>query len=86
MKGIFLTEQSKKEIEDKINELEERERNSPLHDFVRLGKISQLKEVLEFAIVLPVKNDWNRATDEVWGSGSWEQCYPNGVIIEKPTP
>jgi hypothetical protein len=84
MTKIYLTEDGRKEFESKIVNIENEWRGKVGYNMV-LYQIETLKELLESAIVLPVKNDWDRATDDVWGSGSWEQCYPNGVIIEKPT-
>ena len=74
MKGIYLTDEAKKEIEAKIDEL----RNySPLEtddDFINRGKQIILEEILSSATILPVEKSW----DDV-------ELYPpdNGSQIEK---
>jgi hypothetical protein len=61
MKGIYLTEEAKKEIESKIAELEE-ENKFPVDKWEEgknQGKIYILEEILSSAIVLPVEESYN---------------------------
>jgi len=59
MKGIYLTEQSKQEIEAKIAELEtiRNESSSDNNDYY-LGRLKELEEILSSATILPVEEDW----------------------------
>lgn len=92
MKGIFLTEQGKKEIEDSIKLLEydlEQEKNS----FLKVeqivgqyeGKIRIYKDILSLATILPIEEDWSDVDKK--GAVYAGVCghfilYPNGVIIQ----
>ena len=56
MKGIYLTEQAKQEIEDKITELKH-DRDFQDDEWDRacnVGEVFQLEEILKSATVLPV--------------------------------
>ena len=74
MKGIYLTEQAKQEIEAKI----------ALYEFCNLlphqvGEIKVYKEILESATILPVEESWGRVP---MGTNECELLLPNGVIIQ----
>jgi hypothetical protein len=68
MKGIYLTEQGKQEIEAKIAELEKYQHTSDdiegysdedcFYIGERSGEIFTLKEILASVIVLPEKSNW----------------------------
>jgi hypothetical protein len=83
MKGIYLTEKSKKEIDAKIVELNNEEW-SPYRD----GQIDVYKEILQSATILPIEESW----DNVLHSTKKHKEYdyddalkidlPNGVIIQ----
>ena len=97
MKGIYLTEEGKKEIEAKIVELEFKTEMIPdvdnhtksrnpmnLHNLY-CGELTIYKEILSSATILPVEDDWN----DVLGNTERDDCvyscksnYQNGVIIK----
>ena len=64
MKGIYLTEEGKKEIEAKIAELE-KENELPTHAAIPsfykyyMGRIDMLQEILSSATILPVEDNWD---------------------------
>jgi hypothetical protein len=88
MKGIYLTEEGKKEIEAKIAELDNQKHKCIEFDLVFYGlsgKVLMLKEILSSATILPVEDDWN----DVLGNTERDDCvyscksnYQNGVIIK----
>jgi hypothetical protein len=94
MKGIYLTEEGKQEIENKIAELEEYKDSNICKDprdwsFVS-GKQAMLKEILASAIVLPIEESWEKLEENLL-EGLHEHTrlervipidYPNGVIIQ----
>jgi anion-transporting ArsA/GET3 family ATPase len=68
MKGIYLSEEGKKAIEDKIDELEVARREHEkveinMFDYIWAAKTSQaidmLKEILSSATILPVEDNWD---------------------------
>jgi len=91
MKGIYLTEEGKKAIEDKIDYLEESISRHPFDEILlndRLyQKIEILKKILSSAKVLPVEESWTdfyNATSPLFRNFKPTDVeYPNGVIIEK---
>jgi hypothetical protein len=90
MKGIYLTEEGKQDIETEIADLEEhllikqKEFTSHVHLCGFLQKqINLLKEILSSATILPVEEDWYHVHFVLDEAG--EQLgieYPNGVIIQ----
>jgi hypothetical protein len=58
MKGIYLTEEGKKEIEAKIVELEKYNFEDEKLNGNLEGNVYCLKEILSSAIILPVYNNW----------------------------
>jgi hypothetical protein len=86
MKGLYLTQEGKQEIEAKIAELEKPE----FHwDGIYVSekaeeRIEVYKEILSSATILPVEESWNQfnmsnnsltlENKKIW--------YPNGVIIQ----
>jgi hypothetical protein len=91
VKGIYITEEAKKELEAKVAELEnelqlvgnlfeEVERNP----YYISNKIKVYQEILSSAIILPVEASWNNCDKN---NLLFKQVqYPNGVIIEKKMP
>jgi hypothetical protein len=90
MKGIYLTEEGKKAIEDRIAELEGINIHlmKPSHTLGSLeGRISTLKEILSSATILPVEESWEdigHDSGAFWSDDAdvLESTYPNGVIIQ----
>jgi transcription elongation GreA/GreB family factor len=89
MKGIYLTEESKKEIETKIAELQEhlaiKQKDFTNHKHLcgfLDGQIDLLKEILSSAIILPVEESWDNAIDTHDIENAFVKHYPNGVIIQ----
>ena len=87
MKGIYLTEQSKQEIEAKIAELEtiRNESSSDNNDYY-LGRLKELEEILSSATILPVEEDWMDVDEAFYWdedlSEKLNKSHPNGVIIQ----
>lgn len=90
MKGIYLTQEGKQELEAKIAELEttRKESSSDNNDYY-LGRIKKLKEILSSATILPVEESWKETLGkqlnkfQVDGEDSTlEGNYPDGLIIQ----
>jgi hypothetical protein len=84
MKGIYLTEQGKQEIEAKIAELELNEKIHEKNGFImganmNHGFVDALKEMLSSATILPVEESWGNIPI---GVNESELSYPQGVIIQ----
>lgn len=88
MKGIYLTEEGKKEIEDKIAELET-ELNSGssfvTENYRNRGEIAAYKKILSLATILPVEESWDDV--ELYPPDNESQTEKtlkliNGVIIQ----
>jgi hypothetical protein len=80
MKGIYITEEAKKELEAKIAELESKAShyesiNCRHRRGGALAQIFTIQEILELATVLPVENGYN---EFYYNSNE----YPQGVIIK----
>jgi hypothetical protein len=88
MKGIYLTEQGKQEIEAKIAELEYIfEREGELFSSRDSGKYHLYKEILSSATILPVEERWDNIVAIInMDSGAVNALnyshFPNGVIIQ----
>jgi hypothetical protein len=74
MKGIYLTEEGKKDIEAKIAELEKLALDEDRPSF-RMGQKIILLEILSSATILPVEESWENVNDLL-------NIYKNGVIIK----
>jgi hypothetical protein len=88
MKGIYLTEEGKKYIEDRINEIEkqmklELEIGDPKDGLFLLGegKLIVYKTILSTSTTLPIEESWNHFYHIVDGTDT-RAYYPNGVIIQ----
>ena len=76
MKGIYLTEESKKEIEAMIAELEKEEDIwSPCFGIAT----DVYRKILSSATILPVEESWESVSDYI--TSIEQSYYPNGVII-----
>lgn len=85
MKGIYLTEEGKLEIEAKIGKLEQRKKVLDIDNFDGFNNISAAisvyKEILSDAIILPVEESWKIVAVQTMMSPATES-YPQGVIIQ----
>ena len=85
MKGIYLTEEGKQELEAKIAE---RRKYSPIEtedDWFENGEINVYKEILSSATILPVEKSWDDV--ELYPPDNESQIektlrLKNGVIIQ----
>ena len=83
MKGLYLTQEGKQEIEAKIAELEKPE----FHwDGIYVSekaeeRIEVYKEILSSATILPVEENWSNIIFNGEDEVNAENNYPNGVII-----
>ena len=89
MKGIYLTQEGKQEIEAKIAELnlkfeEETNSESPIEFLLGEWKGVQiiLKEILSSATILPVEESWNNISNNTFDRANNSEIYPQGVIIQ----
>ena len=87
MKGIYLTQEGKEEIEANIAQLEEYKDSDECNDprdwsFV-LGKQATLEEILSSATILPVEESWYELNiSAVQPEQKLDGKYPSGVIIK----
>jgi hypothetical protein len=83
-KGIYLTQEGKKAIEDRIAELEIwSERNGEVGDYDSEGQVAdELKDILSSATILPVEESWDGVFDKTFSQAYIEKDYPDGVIIQ----
>lgn len=84
MKGIYLTEEGKKVIEDKIADLKYHLKINP-HDLYAIGQVYILKQTLSSATILPVEESWEDV--ELYPPDNESQMektlrLKNGVIIQ----
>jgi hypothetical protein len=84
MKGIYITEEGKKEIEAIITNLK---KPAPHYDGIYVSeradeRMEVFEEILSSATILPVEEEWGAVIyfgeDEI----DAEKSYPNGVIIK----
>jgi hypothetical protein len=85
MKGIYLTQEGKEEIEKSILELSlksERAWAGDRHWYQ--GRINMLNDILNESIVLPVEESWNQfnMSNKSLTLENKKIWYPNGVIIK----
>jgi len=80
MKEIYLTEQSKKELESKIDELEKTYREYASWE-EKYGELNTLKYILLSATILPIEESWDDVPLSFWHKGA-ENIYPKGLIIK----
>jgi hypothetical protein len=80
MKGIYLTQEGKQELEAKIAE---RRKYSPIEtedDWFENGELNVYKEILSSATILPVDN-WENIKDML-DINTLPISYRNGLIIQ----
>jgi hypothetical protein len=80
MTGIYLTQEGKQAIEDRIAELEKFTKGRP-REFVykQVLQLEIYKEILYSATILPVEESWGNMPI---GVNESELSYPQGVIIQ----
>ncbi|MEY3420924.1 MAG: hypothetical protein RIR48_1213 [Bacteroidota bacterium] len=86
MKGIYLTEEGKKVIEDKIAELENYTyaTQNIWIEGQNSGMLKIFEEILSSATIVPVEKNWDGVFDKTFSQAYIEKDYPNGVIIIQP--
>ncbi len=78
MKGIYLTEEGKKAIEDKIAELEKPLNKQPANiDTIHYKLIDAYKEILSSATILPVEKNWDGVFNKTFCQHFIQEDYPN---------
>jgi hypothetical protein len=88
MKGIYLTEEGKKEIESKIKELENYTyaTQNIWIEGQNSGMLKILEEILSSATILPVEESWenviNNVEDDPQYTSILKFLYEPGVIIQ----
>jgi hypothetical protein len=86
MKGIYLTQEGKQEIEARMAKLEDIiEKYKKCKNWMWFGAVGQLevyKEILASATILPVEESWDNAIDTHDVENAFNNYYPNGVIIQ----
>jgi hypothetical protein len=80
MKGVYLTEEGKKVIEDLIAKLTDYKNKT--HDIYAVGQIYILKQILSSATILPVEKNWDGVFNKTFSQHFIQEDYPNGVIIK----
>ena len=99
MKGIYLTEEAKKAIEDKIAELEAKrddaaEDNDVLYVNSCIVQIFAYYEIVSSATILPTQRTWESLEEDLFKDVHPDTdrtqmmyvVYPNGVIITDKKP
>ena len=76
MKGIYLTEEGKQELESKIAELAELATSKETMSISYIAKHSAYSLILQSATILPVEESWEH------GSKFTNVKYKQGVIIQ----
>jgi hypothetical protein len=85
MKGLYLTQEGKQELEVKIAELKDIiEKYKECKNWMWFDTVGQLevyKEILASATILPVEESWDKLFPCSWNSINREDIK-NGVIIQ----
>jgi hypothetical protein len=85
MKGIYLTEGAKQEIEAKMLRIENifvDDENTECDKFLLKKEYNLYKEILSSATILPVEESWELADKKSDYGLSSKEFYPQGVIIQ----
>jgi hypothetical protein len=86
MKGIYLIEESKQELEAKIAEILIELKSSEEMDDYTIGStysaLGVYRKILSSAIILPVEESWDEVYEKTFSQAFVEKDYPNGVIIQ----
>jgi hypothetical protein len=77
--SIYLTEEKKKELNQRLFWLHSQEIKSE----EMWGRIMMLQEILSESIVLPIEESWDDVIDQHDVEGACKKYYPSGVIIKK---
>jgi hypothetical protein len=96
MKGIYLSQEGKKAIEDRIAELEDytfATQDLYLEGSIK-GHLYCLKEILSSATILPTQRTWESLEEDLFEDVHPDTdraqmmyiVYPNGVIITDKKP
>jgi hypothetical protein len=80
MKGIYLTEEGKQELESKIAELTELATSKETMSISYIAQHSVYSLILQSATMLPVEESWNNILNS--HRSSTLEYYPQGVIIK----
>jgi len=96
MKGIYLTEEGKKAIEDRVAELEEdlKEEANPFIYTDVSAELNTYKRILCYATILPTQRTWESLEEDLFKdvhpdtdrTQMMYAVYPNGVIITDKKP
>jgi hypothetical protein len=81
MKGIYLTEEGKQELESKIAELAELATSKETMSISYIAKHSAYSLILQSATILPVEESWVTISDSTLAL-HYHQSFPKGVIIQ----
>ena len=83
MKGIYLTQEGKQEIEAKIAELENYTyaTQNIWIEGQNSGMLKILEEILSSATILPVEESWATISESALAF-HYHQSFPNGAIIQ----
>jgi hypothetical protein len=83
MKGIYLTQEGKQEIEAKITELTELATSKETMSISYIAQHSVYSLILQSATILPVEESWQKVKHFYTGdSVKSSKQYPQGVIIQ----
>ncbi len=82
MKGIYLTEEGKQELESKIAELAELATSKETMSISYIAKHSVYSLILQSATILPVEESWENVIDMHDPEGACNKYYPLGVIVQ----
>jgi hypothetical protein len=84
MRGIYITEEGKREIEGKIAKLEEQLGSKEMYQTLWYGlnyEKLMLKQILSTATILPIEDSWGNIKDML-DINTLPISYKQGVIIE----
>ena len=81
MKGIYLTQKGKQEIEAKIAELTELATSKETMSISYIAQHSVYSLILQSATILPVETNMSYVKSQDFGD-EFTIEYPNGVIIQ----
>jgi hypothetical protein len=82
MKGIYLTEEGKKDIQSKIDELKKYSKTHKSDSVDVYYSLKIYKEILSSATILPVEESWKNIETKNKTFLTKQVEYPKGVIIK----
>jgi hypothetical protein len=80
MKGIYLTEKGRQELEDKISEIEKV--NKLAGELANTALVNAYKEIPFSATILPIEESWTSIDYKYPTYFSQITTFPNGLIIQ----